>query len=111
MNRSVTPAELRRWLEEGRDLQILDVRKKTDFEADNHMFATAKWMDPERVADWTAGLSQKATIVVYCVHGHAVSNGVVDGLRARGLNACLIEGGIEGWKAAGGSTVKKQPGA
>lgn len=109
MDRSVKPAELRRWLEQGRALQILDVRKKVDFQADDHMLPGARWMDPARVADWSAGLSTKATVVVYCVYGHAVSNGVVDYLRNRGLSACLIDGGIEGWKETGGPIVKKGP--
>lgn len=41
-------------------------------------------------------------MVAYCVHGHEVSRGVVDRLRALGLEAALLEGGIETWKAAGG---------
>jgi rhodanese-related sulfurtransferase len=32
---------------------------------------------------------------------------VVDALQAKGLKACFIEGGIEGWKAAGGAIVSK----
>ena len=31
MNRNIEPAELRQWLEQGRDTQILDVRKKGRF--------------------------------------------------------------------------------
>lgn len=45
--------------------------------------------------------------MLYCVRGGSVSNSVVDALQAKGLNACFIEGGIEGWKAAGGETVNK----
>lgn len=45
--------------------------------------------------------------MVYCVHGHQVSQGVVDRLQAEGLLACLIEGGIEGLKTAGGNVVSK----
>jgi rhodanese-related sulfurtransferase len=41
------------------------------------------------------------------VRGGSVSNGVVDALHAEGLNACFIEGGIEGWKAAGGKVEPK----
>ncbi len=105
MNRNIEPAELRQWLEQGRDTQILDVRKKADFDLDHKMLPGARWLDPAEVAEWSADLSGDATIVVYCVHGHAVSNAVVDHLRGRGLNACLIDGGIEAWKEAGGKTV------
>jgi rhodanese-related sulfurtransferase len=44
-------------------------------------------------------------VVVYCVHGHEVSNGVVARLRDLGLEALLLEGGIEAWKASGGSVT------
>ncbi len=105
MNRTIEPAELRQWLKQDPDTQILDVRKKADFDQDPHMLPGARWRDPAGVAQWSADLSGEAMIVVYCVHGHAVSNGVVDHLRGQGLNACLIEGGIEAWKEAGGKTV------
>jgi hypothetical protein len=44
------------------------------------------------------------------VHGHEVSRGVRDALRRRGVMAGLIEGGIEGWRAAGGPVVAAQEG-
>ena len=110
-NRTVAPEELHSWLQAGRALQILDVRKKRDFDADPRMLPRARWKDPGQVAEWCKELPKTTPIVVYCVHGHAVSNGVVDHLRASGFDALLIEGGIEGWKEAGGSTVKKRASA
>lgn len=107
MKRSVTPAELRHWLETGRNLTILDVRKKADYDADSVMLRQAQWMDPERVTEWKAALTTDLPVVVYCVHGHAVSQGVADHLRANGFDASLLEGGIEGWKESGGPTVAK----
>ena len=47
-------------------------------------------------------------MVLYCVRGGSVSNTVVDALQAKGVRARFIEGGIEGWKAAGGDTVNKR---
>ena len=38
---------------------------------------------------------------VYCVHGHEVGHGVADRLRDLGLEALLLEGGIEAWKTSG----------
>lgn len=105
MNRIIEPTELSRLLQQGHDIQILDVRKKNDFDLDPKMLPGARWHDPAAVGEWGPELSSGATIAVYCVHGHAVSNGVVDHLRERGLDACLIEGGIEAWKKAGGRTV------
>lgn len=109
-NRTVTPAELLEWLRQGRTIQLLDVRKRQHFDADPRLLPHAKWLDPQRVDEWWTGLPRTAPIIVYCVHGHTVSNGVVDSLRARGFDACLIEGGIEAWKQAGGPTTEDRTG-
>ena len=111
MKRGVTPAELRQWLDAGRSLTVLDVRKQADYDADSVMLRQAQWMDPERVGEWKATLTTGVPVVVYCVHGHAVSRQVADHLRASGFDASLLEGGIEAWKEVGGSTVAKRVGA
>lgn len=111
MKDTVTPLELRRWLEEGRALQVLDVRKKHDFDADPRLLPRARWKDPGQVAEWCTELSKTTPVVVYCVHGHAVSQGVVASLRSMGFDACLIEGGIEAWKEADGSLTTGSSGA
>jgi rhodanese-related sulfurtransferase len=108
MKHGATPEELRQWLDAGRNLTILDVRKKADYEADSAMLRQAQWMDPERVVEWSANLPEGVPVVVYCVHGHAVSQGVADHLRANGFDASLLEGGIEAWKEIGGPTVQKR---
>jgi len=36
-------------------------------------------------------------VVVYCVHGHEVSQGVTRALRTAGVDAAYLEGGIAGW--------------
>ncbi len=105
MNRTIEPAELNRLLQQGHDIQILDVRTKADFDVDPKMLPAARWHDPTTVSEWSSVLLKNTKIVVYCVHGHAVSDGVVDHLREQGLDACLIEGGIEAWKKTGGQTV------
>jgi rhodanese-related sulfurtransferase len=46
-------------------------------------------------------------VIGACAAGGGVSNSVVDALQARGLKARFIDGGIEGWKAAGGEVVAK----
>ena len=86
---------------------ILDVRRADDRAASSERLAGAQWKDPTQLADWADSLPQDQEIVLYCVRGGGVSNSVVDALQARGLNARFIEGGIEGWKAAGGEVVDK----
>ncbi len=86
---------------------LIDVRRKADLEASSEAIPGATWHDPEKLAEWTKSLPRDKHIVLYCVRGGSVSNGVVDALHAEGLNACFIEGGIEDWKAAGGKVAGK----
>ncbi len=86
---------------------ILDVRRSDDLAASSEQLAGANWKDPMQLADWADDLPQDQEIVLYCVRGGGVSNSVVDALQAKGLKARFIEGGIEGWKAAGGEVATK----
>jgi superoxide dismutase, Fe-Mn family len=89
---------------------VIDVRKRPAFEADPAMLPGAVWRDPQSVERWATELPSGRSIVAYCVHGHEVSRGVRDALRRRGVMAGIIEGGIEGWRAAGGPVVPAHKG-
>jgi len=39
--------------------------------------------------------------VVYCVYGHEVGRATALRLRAQGVNARFLRGGIDAWQAAG----------
>jgi rhodanese-related sulfurtransferase len=104
MERTISPAQLQ---SEFADKLILDVRRSSDLAATTEQLAGARWQDPEKLADWAGALPTDKDIVIYCVRGGSVSNGVVDALQARGLKARYIEGGIEGWKAAGGQVMQR----
>jgi len=84
------------------------VRRAADRDASPEQIPGAVWHDPEKIAKWIDTLPRDREIVLYCVRGGSVSNSVVDTLQAVGLNACFIEGGIEGWKAVGGEVGSKQ---
>ncbi|WP_324779767.1 rhodanese-like domain-containing protein [Thiobacillus sedimenti] len=84
---------------------ILDVRRAADREAAPAHLPGAQWKNPEQLAEWADRLPKDQDIVIYCARGGSVSNSVVDALQAKGLKARFIEGGIEGWKAAGGGVV------
>ncbi len=86
---------------------ILDVRRSADHAASTEQIPGANWHDPEKLADWADSMPKDQDIVLYCVRGGGVSNSVVDALQAKGLRARFIEGGIEGWKAAGGVVASK----
>ncbi|MBI5042016.1 MAG: sulfurtransferase [Gammaproteobacteria bacterium] len=104
MDRTIKPETLK---SEIADKLILDVRRASDLSTSTEELAGAQWKDPEKLAEWADALPKDRDIVLYCVRGGSVSNSVVDALHAKGFKARFIEGGIEGWKAAGGGVVAK----
>ena len=110
MDASITPAALRQALRSDQPPLVIDVRKKPAFLGAPDMIRGALRRDPLRVVLWGATLPPAADVVVYCVHGHEVSQGAAQALRAAGINASYLEGGIEHWdgererKPAGAST-------
>lgn len=86
---------------------VLDVRRRADLDASNETIPGASWKDPEQIDQWIGAVPKKDDVVIYCVRGGGVSNSVVDRLHAAGVNARFIEGGIEGYKAAGGKVTAK----
>lgn len=84
----------------------IDVRRKGAFEAGKDIITGAQWRDPERVEDWARELSAKE-VVVYCVHGHEVSQSTAARLRDAGIAARYLTGGIEAWRSAGRPTQPK----
>jgi rhodanese-related sulfurtransferase len=110
MNPSLLSEGLMSLLKTPRRPAVVDVRKRPTFEAAPAMLPGAVWRDPHAVEQWAAKLPPDCSVVVYCVHGHEVSRGVRDALRHRGVMAGIIEGGIEGWRAAGGPVVPAQEG-
>jgi Fe-Mn family superoxide dismutase len=105
MERTVPCAALRELVADNAKIVLLDVRRRPAFDADPVLIPGAVWQDPEQVGTWALKIGRDRPVVAYCVHGHEVSRGVVDCLRALGIEAALLEGGIEGWKTAGGAVT------
>ena len=103
---SIAPAALRQSLQSGRPLLVIDVRRNERFFESDCMIDGALHRDPAEVMEWKKSLPANAAVVVYCVHGHEVSQGV-----AKALGARYLEGGIEAWRVAGGSIEGKPKGA
>lgn len=104
---SITVPELFARRRSGAAPLVIDVRKNERFREAPDLVRGALRRDPLRVADWAKTLPASASAVVYCVHGHEVSQGVARALAARGVSARYLQGGIEDWKAAGAPTVRK----
>ena len=86
---------------------VLDVRRSQAFQADSILLAGATWRDPFATDEWIKFLPRQSSIVVYCVHGHEISKNTCVTLRAAGLNAHYLVGGIEAWKESGAPTIRK----
>lgn len=86
---------------------VFDVRREADFAASHEIIPGALWKNPEKIDVWIGALPLTQPVVIYCVRGGGVSNSVVDKLHAAGVKARFIEGGIEAYKAAGGTVLKK----
>ncbi len=86
---------------------LIDVRREAVFQSAPDLIAGALRHDPATVADWSVTLPAAKHIVVYCVHGHEVSQNAAKALRERGLQAQFLEGGLEAWRAAGGAVAAR----
>ena len=106
MSRTITPNDLKPLVEK-KAVTVLDVRRSIDYDADKVKLPGAEWKNPEHLADWSAKLPKDKEVVIYCARGGSVSNSVLDALLGKGFKARFIEGGIEGWKGANGTTVPK----
>ncbi len=85
-------------------VKVIDVRLPKDFQADPGLIPSATWQDPNQVESWAKTLSKDTPIVVYCVHGHHISQQVAERLLSLGYPARKLAGGIHAWKEAKGKT-------
>lgn len=90
--------------------QVLDVRRAGAFAQARTMLPGARWRDPATVATWAAELPAGREVLVYCVYGHEVSRATALRLRAAGINARYLRGGIDAWQAAQRPLVDKPAG-
>jgi Fe-Mn family superoxide dismutase len=103
MDASIEPRQLAAQLGNPSPPLVIDVRREAVYAVAADRIAGARRQDPESVATWGASLPRDAEVVVYCVHGHQVSQNAAAALRALGLRARYLEGGLEAWRAAGGA--------
>lgn len=87
--------------EEAAGSMLLDVRRAEVFGQATVMLPGARWFDPAEVDSWARELPADRALVVYCVYGHEVGRSTAMRLRATGLQARYLRGGIDGWQAAG----------
>lgn len=83
------------------DALLLDVRRSAVYRASDTILPGARWRDPAEVDRWAGTLPAGRAVVVYCVYGHEVGRATALRLRAAGLDARFLRGGIDAWQAAG----------
>jgi Fe-Mn family superoxide dismutase len=88
--------------------QLLDVRRAGVYQQATTLIPGAQWRDPAEVEQWAGTLDAGREVVVYCVYGHEVGRATALRLRAAGLDARFLVGGIDGWQAGGRPLQQKE---
>jgi rhodanese-related sulfurtransferase len=103
---SISAADLYDQLGTASAPMVVDVRRPADFASADTLIVSAFHRDPDQVEQWRRELSSRARVVVHCVHGHQVSQGVAAALRAAGIDASYLQGGIADWIETGFPTYR-----
>lgn len=93
----------------GRFPYLIDVRREERYAEADDVIRGARRRRPDQVEIWSQVLPRDAEIVVYCVHGHEVSQTAAAALLKHGFDAAYLEGGIEAWRVSGGALQAKPP--
>src|SRR5215469_14327405 len=98
----ISVGELGRLLGSGGAPMLLDVCLPEDVERRRDMIPGARFLTPEEVAPLAPTLPRDRPVVVYCVYGFQVSGEATSALRAQGLDAQRLAGGLAAWRAMAG---------
>lgn len=102
-----TPQDLHRRIGTAAAPLVIDVRRSDAYDSDDSLIAGAIRRLPEAVASWRRELPPGRRVVAYCVHGQQVSQDVAAALRAAGVDAGYLEGGIAAWRELGLPTRRR----
>jgi rhodanese-related sulfurtransferase len=102
-NTDISVAQLSRLIGLPNAPVIIDVRDEDDYPADPRLVPGAAHRDYRTVAEWSRDWPAPGSdAVIVCQRGLKLSEGVAAMLRARGVNAEVLEGGFLAWRDAGG---------
>lgn len=73
---TISVSELANQLERRKPFRLLDVRRAQALAASGVQIADAQWKDPALCLDWEDDIAHDLPIVVYCAHGHEISQGL-----------------------------------
>lgn len=106
---SLSVEDLAAQLAKGDTVQVLDARPRHHVSRTADLMDGAVWRDPDRVETWIGELSPDRPVAVYCAYGFHVGCNVTRVLRAHGLDARYVRGGLSAWYAAGGARAMRPP--
>jgi len=96
---SISTDKLARLIGTGNTPTLIDVRTDEDFTANPRLIPGAVRRNHHHTAEWGKEFIGRPVIVV-CRSGQQLAQGTAAWLRHVGVKAEVLEGGIEGWKAA-----------
>ena len=88
--------------------QLVDVRRRDAYRQSDQLLPGAQWRDAAKIREWAGEFDDSMPIVIACKAGHEMSQSVAAQLRARGVDARVLEDGYEGWAKEGLPFVAKQ---
>jgi rhodanese-related sulfurtransferase len=96
---SISPEKLARLIGTAKTPALIDVRTDEDFAADPRLIPGAVRRNHQAAADWAGEFAGRPAIVA-CLRGQKLAQGTAAWLRHGDVDAEVLEGGFEGWKAA-----------
>ncbi len=101
MPRTISAAALARLIGSPDNPIIIDVRREAVFQQATSRIPTAHWRSHLSPETWLGAFGPGRSFVVYCVHGHNVSEIAAAKMRSLGVDVAVLEGGIEAYAALG----------
>jgi thiosulfate sulfurtransferase len=95
---SISAQDLVARLKEGASIQLIDVRRSQAVQNSGLQISGAKWLNPALWLDWKDEVSKNKPVILYCAHGHEISQGLTAALRVMGLDASYVVGGFSAWQ-------------
>jgi len=86
---------------------LVDVRPAAAFDGDDRMLVGAVRRAPDAIEEWGRRLAAGRELVLYGLDGGEPSRGGAERLRAAGIAAAHLAGGIAGWAELGFPTRRK----
>lgn len=96
----MTAQELKRWLDEGRNLALVDARTRLEYDSGSIGNARHAPLTDMPASMQRLELGPEKPVVVLCLSGHRSRPGT-RWLRAHGVEAYSLQGGISAWTRAG----------